>query len=159
MKILYGTKKWNWTLSDISKILPSRRNSSLRHKNRKWPMKWLNSREVTNELTGFLYLWCGDRIRRQGRIFDIMGSYYVFTRKNLYQIWQSIYSKNILIFLKNIIGGAREIKLDRWRFRKNWIRSVAFLKNWIGSVALSEKLDRIDFSDQIQSNCADPCYK
>ena len=28
--------------SDISKILPSRRNSSIRHKNRKWRMKWVD---------------------------------------------------------------------------------------------------------------------
>jgi hypothetical protein len=43
-------------LLHISKILPMRRNLSLRHKNRKSPMKSLDSREVTNEITGFLYL-------------------------------------------------------------------------------------------------------
>ena len=34
-------------------------------------MKSLDSRDVTNEITGFLYLWRSDKIRRIGRIFDI----------------------------------------------------------------------------------------
>ena len=48
----------------ISKILPSRINLSPRHKNRKWPMKSLDSREVTDEITGFLYLWRSDKFSR-----------------------------------------------------------------------------------------------
>ena len=55
----------------ISKILPMRRNLSLRHKNRKWSIKSVDSREVTNEITEFLYVWRNDKIRRKGRIFDV----------------------------------------------------------------------------------------
>ena len=53
------------------KILPSRKNLSLRPKNRKWPMKSLDSREVTNEITGFLYFWRCDKFIRLDRIFDM----------------------------------------------------------------------------------------
>jgi hypothetical protein len=56
---------------NISKILPSRRFSQWRHKNWKWPMKWLDSLEVTNEIAEFLYLWRHSENRRLGRIFDI----------------------------------------------------------------------------------------
>ena len=36
-------------------------------------MKWLDSREVVNEIAGFLYLWRHCENRRQGRILDIFG--------------------------------------------------------------------------------------
>ena len=34
-------------------------------------MKSLDSREVTNDITGFIYLRCSDKIRRIGRILEI----------------------------------------------------------------------------------------
>ena len=34
-------------------------------------MKTLDSREVTNEITKFLYLWRSDKFLQRGRIFDI----------------------------------------------------------------------------------------
>ena len=38
-------------------------------------MKSLDSREMTNEFTGFLYLWRNDKFLRLGRIFDIGPQY------------------------------------------------------------------------------------
>ena len=35
-------------------------------------MKSPDSREVTNEITGFLYLWRSDKIVCIGRIFDVV---------------------------------------------------------------------------------------
>ena len=65
---------WEWRLSRFWKphgTIYWRRNLSLRHKNRKWPMKSLDSREVNNDITWFLYLWRSDKIRRIGRIVDM----------------------------------------------------------------------------------------
>ena len=61
----------NTFLINISKILPSGKIVLIRHKNRKWPMKWLNSREVTNEIAGSLYFWRINTILWLGRIFHI----------------------------------------------------------------------------------------
>ena len=80
LKRSYADMSYQWYFNHVrffeilclSKILPMRRNLSLRHKNRKWSMKSLDSREVTNEISGFLYLWRSDKIRRIDRIFDIV---------------------------------------------------------------------------------------
>ena len=64
-------------------------------------MKWLNSREVTNEMTGFLYLWQSHKIRRS--IFDIWiwNTYFLgfFSILNLKTWYRKFY--NLKIFKKN----------------------------------------------------------
>ena len=66
----------------------------IRHKNRKWPIKLLDSREVTNEIAGFPYLWRINTILRLGRIFDI--------RKPQKKEFQKNVGQNVLIILVQI---------------------------------------------------------
>ena len=80
----------NWI---ISEILPSRKNLSLRHNNGKWPMKTIDSREVTNEITRSLYLWRSHKILQLGWIISKIG----ITRPFGLRSWLNFFSRLLLV--------------------------------------------------------------
>ena len=55
-------------------------------------MKTLDSREVTNEITKFLYLWRSDKFLQRGRIFDI------FNGPQFFWLLSNSQSQHFLIF-------------------------------------------------------------